>query len=157
MDSEGFAMAKQLAEEAFELDPNGAEIHNHLGYFLSMDGNFEEAILLYEKAIRLNPYPPSFYYNRLGSAYALMERYDDAIDVCKKGLKRQPSDFMGRFILAAVYIWQGREEEAQIETSKILNVISDFSLSSLRETSLYKNKEIIELWIEALGKAGFTE
>ena len=144
-------------EKALALDPNGAEIHNHLGYFLQIDGKFEEAVQLYEKAIRLNPYPPSFYYNRLGSTYAILERYDEAIEVCNKGLKRQPSDLHARFVLAAVYIWKNRKEAAQVEVSEILKAFPLITLSVLEANILHKNKEIFRPWIEAWRKAGIPD
>ena len=146
------AVAK--GKKALSLDPNGAETHFHLGYFLHMGGKFEEAIPLYEKAIRLNPYPPSFYYQRLGAAYGNVGRYNEAIELCRKGLKRNPRDVIARLVLAAVYIWQDRKEEAQVETSEILRAVPQFSLRYAEATSLLKNKETLKRWIEAWRKAG---
>jgi len=144
-------------KKALALDPNGAEVHNHLAFFLHMGGKFEEAIPLYEKAIRLNPYPPSFYYNRLGGVYAIVGRYDEAVDVCQKGLKRQPSDILARFVLAAVYIWQDRKELAQAEASHILKTYPGITLGIVKENILHKNKDVLEGWIEAWRQAGIPE
>ncbi|MGD2270744.1 MAG: tetratricopeptide repeat protein, partial [Desulfobacterales bacterium] len=149
------AIAK--GKKALSLDPNGAETHFHLGYFLHIGGKFEEAIPLYEKAIRLNPYPPSFYYQRLGAAYGNVGRYNEAIELCRKGLKRNPRDVTARLVLAAVYIWQDRKEEAQVETSEILRAVPQFSLRLAEATSLDKNKEALKRWIEAWRKAGLPD
>jgi len=144
-------------EKALALDPNGAEVHNHLGWFLHMAGRYEEAIPLYERAIRLNPYPPSFYYHRLGYAYSAMGRYDEAVDLCKKALERLPGDVGARFALAAVHIWQGREEEARAEAAVILRTIPQLSLRLLEAMSLDKDKDEVKRWIEAWRKAGLPD
>ncbi|MEN8244578.1 MAG: tetratricopeptide repeat protein [Thermodesulfobacteriota bacterium] len=107
--------------------------------------------------MRLNPYPPSFYYNRLGHAYALMNRYDEAIEMCKKGFRRQASDLYSRLVLAAVYIWQGRKEAAQVEVSEILEAFPHYSLGLIKKYASMRNKEDLNRLIEAWRKAGIPE
>ena len=150
---------KAIAEgrKALALSPNGADVHNHLGFFLYYAGRYEEAVPLYEKAIRLNPYPPIFYYHRLGSAYANVGRYDEAIDLCKKTLKRAPNYTTARLVLAMVYIWQGREEEAHAEVAEVLRINPSFTLKRMKAVSLHKNKADLKRRIEALRKAGLPE
>jgi len=141
-------------EKAHDLGPNIPDTLNNLGFFLHMAGKWEEAIPLYERAIRLNPYPPSFYFVRLGGAYADMGRYNEAIDTCNKGLKRQPGDLYARLVLAGVYIWQGREKGAQAEVAEVLRKNPNYSLKRGVWPSGYKNKDTANRWIEALQKAG---
>jgi len=146
-----------MGEKALSLDPNGAEIHNHHAYFLNEAGRFEEAIPLYEKAFRLDPYPPSFYYYRLGLAYFYMGRYDDTVDICKKGLERNPRDMFARLFLVAGYVKQGREEQARAEAKKILEVWPDYSISRYKARSTQKDKVALNKFYDAVGKAGFPE
>ena len=141
-------------EKAITLSPNGADSLNALGFFLHMVEKWEEAIPLYERAIRLNPYPPSFYYTRLGGAYADVGRYNEAVDTCKKSLKRQPDDPYARLVTAGVYIWQDREKEAQAEVAEILREKPNYSLKRGVWPRFYKNKDTVNRWIEALQKAG---
>ncbi len=119
-----------------------------------MAGNFEESILLFEKALRLNPYPPSFYYYRLGSAYFAVERYDEAVDVCRIALKLNPRDVVARIVLAISYIGQGRKEEAHVEAKKLLKSIPNFSIRQYKATSPQKNELVLNRIVEAMGKAG---
>ena len=146
-----------LGQRALALDPNGAEVKNHLGYFLHMDGRFEEAISLYEKALRLNPYPPSFYYQRLGSAYCNVGRYEEAIEIYGKGITRNPRDMFLQFALVAAYIWADREEEAQAEAKKALKVLPYFSIRQAIAMTPQKNKDVLNKWAEAWRKAGLPE
>jgi adenylate cyclase len=122
-----------------------------------MGGRFEEAIPLFEKALRLNPYPPSFYFYRLGYSYFNVGRYDEAIEICRKGLKRNPRDMYARIILAAAYIRQGREEEAHAEAKIILKVYPKFSLRKMKARVPQKNKLVLNNLIEALRKAGLPD
>ncbi|MBK5101130.1 MAG: tetratricopeptide repeat protein [Desulfobacteraceae bacterium] len=141
-------------EKALALDPNGAEVHNHLGYFLRMAGRSEEAIPLFKKAIRLNPYPPSFYYSRLGSAYATTGRYDEAVAACKKALKRQPNDMPALILLAILYSSQGLEEEARVYAGKVLRIAPNFSVERFAKALPFKDKATNERIIGALRNAG---
>ena len=154
LDRRQWDKALAMGERALALDPNAAEVKNHLGYFQFAAGNFEESILLFEKALRLNPYPPSFYYSRLGGAYFAVERYDEAVDVCRKGLKRNPRDVVARIVLAIAYIGQGSKEEAQVEAKKVVKAFPDFSIRGYKAMSPQKNKLVLNNIVEAMGKAG---
>jgi tetratricopeptide (TPR) repeat protein len=48
------------------------------------DGQPDEAIAMAEKALRLNPCPPGWYYWNLGFAYYATGRYAEAADVLYK-------------------------------------------------------------------------
>jgi len=144
-------------ERAVALDPNGAEVHNHLGYFLHMAGRPEEAIPLFKKAIRLNPYPPSFYYSRLGASYVATGRYEEAVAACKQALKRQPKDLAALLVLAILYSSQGREEEARVYADKVLRIMPNFSAEGFAKRLPYKNQAATKRVIENLRKAGLPE
>ena len=92
----------------------------------------------------------------MGFAYADVGRYDEAIDVCKKGLKlkQQPGFMYLRIVSAFVYIWQGREKEAQAEIAEVLSKNPTYSLKQGIWPRFYKNKDTANRWIEALQKAG---
>jgi tetratricopeptide (TPR) repeat protein len=66
-------------EKALVLPPNGAEVHVGSGYFLNYAGKPEETMPYFEKAIRLNPVPPSFCYDKLGGTYRMIGRHEDAL------------------------------------------------------------------------------
>ena len=65
-----FEEAIAECERAVVLGPSGADNHAFLGMILNYAGRPEEAILSLEKALRLNPFPPSYYLHNLGRAYA---------------------------------------------------------------------------------------
>ena len=130
---------------------------NHYGSFLNEAGRFEEAIPLLEKAFRLNPYPPSFYYYRLGLAYFYMGRYDETVEICKKGLERNPRDVFARIILIAGLIGQGREAEARTEAKIVLKILPQFSIKRAKTRSTQKNKLAMNKFYEAMAAAGLPD
>jgi adenylate cyclase len=146
------AVAK--AEWGVALDPNVADSHAWLGIIYRFVGRWEEAILTYKKAIRLNPIPPSWYLYGLGLAYAWTGQYEEAITECKKAIHDQPDSLMVRLMTAVVYSLSGRDEEARVEAEQVLRINPKFSLEKWAKRIKYKNQDDHKRLIIALSKAG---
>jgi TolB-like protein len=142
------------AERGVALDPNVADIYGWLGMVYRYVGRWEDAVVAYEKAIRLNPIPPNFYLQGLGLSYAWTERYEEAITVFEKATQDHPDAFYLRLFAAAVYSLVGRDEEAQAEAAEVLRLNPKFSLERWEKSLRYKNQEDQEQFINALSKAG---
>ena len=142
------------AERAIALNPNGADAYSNLGYILSLSDRSDEAIEFFEKAIRLNPIPPSYYLQQLGIAYRSLGRYEEAIEAYKKALQRSPTDLFAHIGLAATYVLLGREEEGRAEAAEVLRIDPKFSLEYFEKTLPIKNKADTKSFIDALRKAG---
>jgi adenylate cyclase len=143
-----------LGEKAVALNPNSAELHYRLGKGLNFAGRYEEAISEYKTAIRLDPIPPNYYLYSLGISYAWTGQYEEAIKWCEKAVNQQPNDIFARILMASVYNFSGRDEEAQIEAAKVLRINPKFSLEEYSRKIKYKNKDDKDRVIEALRKAG---
>jgi len=128
-----------------------------LGGVLHMVGRPQEAIALLEKAIRLNPMAPHYYFRRLGTAYRDIGRYEEAIVQLKKAINLSPDSLYPHTGLAATYSLAGRDEEARAEVSEVLRIQPKISLKSLAKRVAYKNKADIDKFIDALRKAGLPE
>jgi adenylate cyclase len=146
-----------MGERAVSLCPNGAEVKNHLGWFLNCAGKYEEAISLYETTLRLNPYPPSHYFWRLAVSLCNIGRYEKAVEVCKAGLNRNPKDIYARIVLAAAYIWLNRVKDARAEANKVLEVMPNYSIRYAMMTAPTKSELVMNKWVEAERKAGLPE
>jgi len=142
------------AEWGVALDPNVADSHAWLGIIYRFVGRWEEAILTYKKAIRLNPIPPSWYLYGLGLAYAWTGRYEEAITECKKAIHDQPDSLLVRLMTAVVYSLSGRDEEARVEAEQVLRINPKFTLEKWAKRLRYKNQDDQERFISALSKAG---
>ena len=141
-------------ERAVALNPNSAIAHAYLGRALYWADRPEEAIPLLNKAIRLNPIPPTWYLMSLSMAYRDTGRYEESISACRKALDREPRDVFVHLALAATYIFSGRHEEARVEAAEILRIDPKFSLEPLAKTRPHKNQANTARFIEALRKAG---
>jgi adenylate cyclase len=77
-------------EVAIELNPNGAEAHAHLGLIHTWSENVDLAINLLKRAFRLNPNPPTHYYQFLAMAYTQTEQHEKAHKAVDEVLRINP-------------------------------------------------------------------
>jgi tetratricopeptide (TPR) repeat protein len=75
-------------------------------------GRAEEAIPIFQKAIRLNPFGPSVYFSGFGLALLNAGRYEEAVSACKKAVQLAPDNISANWNLASTYTLAGRAEEA---------------------------------------------
>jgi adenylate cyclase len=149
------AMAE--GERALALSPNDDFVQAAFAISLYYSGRIEEAIMLYRKAIRLNPFPPVWYLWGLGSCYRDLGRYEEAIGEFKKALRLYPDSLPPHLGLAATYSLMGREQEAHTEAAEILRIDPKFSLNRHAKDFLsFKNETDADRYIDALCKAGLT-
>ncbi|UCG79812.1 MAG: tetratricopeptide repeat protein, partial [Desulfobacterales bacterium] len=80
------------AKKAINLAPGTALPYANLGYALCMSGRSPEAIAYFKKAIRIDPFPPPYYYLDLGNAYFLTGDYEEAVRVNKKACALAPDN-----------------------------------------------------------------
>jgi TolB-like protein/Tfp pilus assembly protein PilF len=144
-------------ERGVALNPSGADVKYWYAATLTFAGKPEEAILLFEKAIRLNPFGPSRYFLSYGHALRYAGRFEEAVSAYKKAIQREPNNFFAHLNLAATYNMMGLEKEAQAEASEVLRLNPKFSLDYLAKVSGYKDRTEIEKIITALRKAGLPE
>ena len=147
---------KALAEgkRAVDFCPNSADAHALLGMCEYWAGNPEEAILSLGKAIRLNPFPPGWYFLTLAYAYRDVGRYEEAIAEFIKVLHSTPDNLRACVGLAAAYSLAGRHEEANTTVSEVFRINPRFTLEPFVNMLPYKNNSDKELIIQALHKVG---
>ena len=117
----------------------------------------DDAIAHLKMAIRLNPFPPYWYYKELGTCYILKGQYEDALAEYKKGLKISPDVNLFHLVNAAAYALLGREEEAKVSAAKYLESNPNFSVALFLKTSRFKNQAHTKIFADAFRKAGIPE
>jgi len=158
-----YSMMKQYeksivaGERSIELDPNVADINVIFGQTLNYAGRPDEGMQYIKKAIRLNPYPPYFYFSNLGDCYQQKGQPEDALKEYKKAIQLAPQAPHIHGALAVTYILLGREEEARASAAKCLELAPFVSVDIIQKTSRYKNKTHLDLIVDAMRKAGFPE
>jgi adenylate cyclase len=142
------------AERAVALDPGGADVHAWLGTSLVYAGRPEESVPFFEKAIRLNPFAPTWYFFAFGSAYRLMGRYEEAITQYKKALRVAPDNVFAHLSLALTHSLVGQNQQARAEANEVLRIDPRFSLEGFAKT--WEFEPDVDRSIELLRKAGLT-
>ncbi len=141
-------------EKGVTLNPNAADAQCLFGLILHFNGKQQEAIEVIKKAIRLNPFPPTWYWFSLGHAYCLAGMYEEAIPAYKKAISLSPDNFFAHLYLAATYSLVDREEEAGAEVEEVLRINPQYCTECFSKTNPYKNPADRELIVNALLKAG---
>jgi adenylate cyclase len=109
-------------EEAVELNPNNADILSKAGgNLLPWLGRPEEGVELVERAKRLNPHHPDWYYNQQRNAYFFARQFEKAIAASKS--KRNPETPYGLIIIAMSFAQLGRHTEAAATATEALQHI----------------------------------
>jgi adenylate cyclase len=141
-------------ELAVALNPSDATVIALYASSLGFAGRSEEAIPLFQKAIRLDPFGRMVYYLNFGNALRVTGRFKEAVSAYKKSIQRAPNYVWGHLMLAATYSEMGREKETRAEVAEVLRINPKFSLDFVAKTSLYKEQSVRENMLNALRKAG---
>jgi adenylate cyclase len=155
-----YAMTRQFdkavvqAERALALDPNSSEVLLFAASVIAWSGRPKEAIPLYHKSIRLNPFAPGTYFATLSLAYRLAGQYDEAVEQAKKAVEREPKNGLAHLALVSGCIFSGREEEARAAAAEVLKINPDFSLEEYAKALPFKDRYQVDCAIDGLRKAG---
>ncbi|NIS77388.1 MAG: tetratricopeptide repeat protein [Deltaproteobacteria bacterium] len=114
----------------------------------------EEAVPVLQKAVRLNPYPPSQYFHNLAFAYHQLEKYEEAIAEAKKAIRVSPKDIVAHRALVSSYALLGREEEARVAAEEVLRIDPDFSVDRYAKIVPFKNRDKLKELIASYRMAG---
>ena len=145
------------AEHALLLNPKSAHNNTFMAGALGCSGRWEESIGYAEKAMRLAPFPPVWFYWILGRSYFMTGQYEKAVETFKKAVHVSPDYLTAHAFLAASLSSLGRRAKAAAEADEVLRINPKFSLDSYAKTLPYKNKADIERYLAALRKAGLPE
>lgn len=145
----------QAAQHAIALNPNGANAYSWLAFALVFSGRPIEAIASMQKAIRLNPFPPPYYYLFLGLANRVAGHYNEALKAYHLAINGGiPNAILVLLGMTSCYINLGLQSEAQETAAKIMKINPGFSLEWYAVTMPFKNQSELDAFIESLRLAG---
>ena len=70
-------------QKAISLSPNNAEAHMIMAHIFRFSGIFNKAATMIQRALRLEPYYPSFYLSELAMCYYYLDRYEESVSRAK--------------------------------------------------------------------------
>jgi TolB-like protein/class 3 adenylate cyclase len=139
---------------ALELEPSHADTLALLADVLVWSGQSAAAIEHAKRALRLNPYPPGWYYWNLGLAQYAARQYDTAVVT----LRREPTyRTVSRRILAASLAQLGRLPEAQEEAALFMVSNPRFTITHWAATQPFRDEAMREHFVDGYRKAGLPE
>ena len=125
-----FDRAFSEAQRAIALKPGDAYSYGDYGIILKKAGRPEEAIINFEKALRLDPYPEGIMLIYMARAYHTTRRYQKALDTFNRLLGYVEQE---KFIPLPVHLGLtltcldlGRKDEAIIHAAKVLEIDSNY-------------------------------
>lgn len=149
-----FAESDEAFALALQLDPNDADAWACIGTVSVYSGDAAAGIAHIEKALRLNPHPPAWYYHELGLAQYSARRYDAAVtSLRQKGTYRTVS----RRILAASLAQLGRTNDAHQEAALFLATNPSFSIATWAANEPSRDQATLDHLIEGYRKAGLPD
>ena len=139
---------------ALKLDPNHADAWAELSDISVLSGRITDALAQAKKALRLNPYPPGWYYLLLGQALYAAKDYDATIvtlrheSTYRTGSRRQ---------LAAALAMTGRMEEAKYEAEMFMLSNPHFTTGHWLRVHPFRDEALRLHFREGYLKAGLPE
>ena len=115
-----------------------------------------------EKAMRLHPHRPMFYYYPLMEAYYRAGRYQECLATAEQVIDpsleiEDPSTVVGAYLFSAMaHIKLGQESEARKEVAEALKIWPQYSLEMERHYAISK-PAILQQELDVLRKAGVPE
>jgi TolB-like protein/DNA-binding winged helix-turn-helix (wHTH) protein len=141
-------------EKAIELDPSYADAYAFLGLLYIYDGRAEESLPLLERAMKINPNFPFWYYFGVGLAQFFMGDYQASIENLEISVERNPAVFFTRQALAAALAMADRQDDAEWQIEELIGIGYSRSLKKFAEDSVIHDKTYLKLYVEGLSRAG---
>ncbi|MGO4624405.1 adenylate/guanylate cyclase domain-containing protein [Ensifer sp. 2YAB10] len=138
----------------FRLEPNNADALAIRSELVAFAGGASEAIELAQRALRMNPHPPGWYYWQLGFAHYAACQYEEAVRILRmEAIYRSPS----RRILAASLAQLGRRDEAMREAALFMAMAPKFTIAHWAAAQPARDPQIVQRFIEGYRMAGLPE
>ena len=123
-----FEKGIETAERGLTLNPNNSRALTNLGLTLLRGGRCEEAINLFEKALRVSPIPSVNVLYCTAAAYRDCKRYDECLAMAQKAIELGPDSFLAHLKEADCYVLSDRLEEAKASATKALKIFPQFTV-----------------------------
>jgi serine/threonine protein kinase len=143
---------RTAAERAIALNSMDGFTAAYLGFQIAYAGDWKRGCALAERATRLNPHHPGWYWFPLFFDAYRQRDYERALEIVLK--VNMPGFWRTQFALAVAYGQLGEQEAARNAVRELLTIKRDFAAVGREELRKWWDAELTEHLIEGLGKAG---
>jgi tetratricopeptide (TPR) repeat protein len=127
LDSEGRVdEAISHFQQALQIKPDNADIHNNLGTALLQKRRVDEAIIQYQQALQINPALALTHIN-LGFGLFQKGKVDEAITQYQEALELNPGLAAAHYNLGTALMQKGKADEAILQYQQALQIKPDYA------------------------------
>ncbi|WP_455219917.1 winged helix-turn-helix domain-containing tetratricopeptide repeat protein [Kaarinaea lacus] len=147
-------------EVAIDLNPSFAAAHCGLGDSLAYEGNYDSAMICFDRAIALSPNDPQLwaFYSYAAQALLFKKDFEKALQYTERASAIPNCQYWTTAHMAVALAYLNREPETKNAVKRLLQQNPHFSIAFAKEKLFYlKMPEQIELYLEGLKKAGVPE
>jgi len=149
--------AIELCEKAIELAPSDSWAMAFLGLVCTYGGKSERAVEVLKTALRLSPHPPNWYIESFAMAHLWIGDLATAQEAAEENFRLEPDDEDAHMILATVYGFQRREDDAVRIVSELKKKFPAYSLRNIARSERYLEREKLDKVVAILRRAGLPE
>ena len=149
--------AIEMRRKAAELAPNSLFAVAGLATKLKDFGQEEEAVVLFEQAMRLSPKHPWHVPSGYGVALHLVGRKEEAVASFKKAIALKANHIYPHTFLAAVHADLGQTDKAKAAAKEVLRLDPNFSSTRFMQNHTFHDSERDMMFINLLVSAGLPE
>ena len=150
-----------FAEKAIAMGPSIDTNYRMLGIIMSYAEKFEEAIALYNKMMRLNPFYSLAHLRDYAMCCLMAKRYavarDSFNELHQRAKKEEYFMLAAHLGLCAVYANLGKAEQARSHVLEILEINPNYSVQEAKKAYRWRDPEYSERLISSLRNAGLPE
>ena len=118
------ALSEQLFKRALEKDPKHKTVRRDLGYVLSEQRKFAEAVEVLREQTKINPFD-DYAYNGLGRVYWQQQDYANAEQAFRKQIEVTPLDQYAHANLGSMLVQWRKYKEAVPELERAISITPD--------------------------------
>lgn len=152
-----FDAFRDAAESVLRLNPMDGAAAEYLGHLFAFGGEWERGCALAERARKLNPNHPGWYWHVHFLDAFRRESYQEALAYIKKdGVRRGGANLFRQTQLAAVYGQLGEIETATKVLNEVLTVDPNIADSVRDVLEKWYQPDLVDQLIDGLRKAGLA-
>ena len=157
-----YEKAVEKAKLAIELSPSNADMIANAGTMFMFSGDYNEALILYQKAMRLSPYHPKWYANRLAECMLALGKNKEAGEILEAIIRSEKKDIeqISRALTSLIVkeYRVGNIEQSKKYLDQLNKINPKFGLSSVKSYSgLHKNIVYLDSYLKPLRELGLQD
>ncbi len=122
--------AIEYYNEAIDKDPSIAAAYFGIGFIYDEQNKYDEALIMYEKALSLSKWNQLFLDN-LGHLYYLRKEYNKSIEKYELLLRLNENYLPAYYTISNTYRLAGNMEQARLDQEKVIKLLGDENVTIL--------------------------